>query len=174
MQSWSKETGAVVVAGSHYSKTERGYIARSPVVVAGEVYFSEKLVPAPIELSPIAGEGLTPGECVRLFRGTPVGDLAVLICSDYLEQHLRQEILDRKPDFLCVPAFQRDSSAYHQRMSLDCDESPFGVYVLYANMRCEKHGDGRSALFAVMDSLYIDKLVAAGVSDAVPRCRSVN
>lgn len=168
VQAWSAQTGATVVGGSHYHETERGFVARTPIIVAGEVIFTEKAVPAPVEVSPIRGEGLIPGQEIVVLKNTPVGNLAVLICSDYLDSTLRQRILDEKIDILCVPAFQRDSSMYHSRMSNDCEENQSGIYIVYANASQEGYADGRSAIFAIVDTMFSDKLAAGGVTDLVP------
>lgn len=172
-QSWSKQNGTIVIAGSHYSSGAQGTVARCPVVIAGEVHFVEKLAPAPAEQSPIAGEGLTPGRIAHVFTGTSVGNFAVLICSDYLEPDLRRETVGKNLDFLLVPAFQRDSTAYHDRMHIDCDDKSSGLYVVYANMRCTEYADGRSAIFAVTDRLFREKLVSAGVTNASPLHKAV-
>jgi hypothetical protein len=168
LQKWSRDSGATVVGGSHYARGPNGVTARSAVVIAGEVYFVDKLNPAPAELSPIAGYGVVPGRQVHVFTGTPVGNFAVLICSDYLEPQLRRELVDRNIDFLCVPAFQRDSKRYHDRMSIDCDEKPTGLYLIYCNMKCDGMADGRSAVFGVVDRIYQEKLVSARVTDGSP------
>src|SRR5690348_17252225 len=34
-QAWSRESGATIIAGSHYAETSAGYVARSPVIIAG-------------------------------------------------------------------------------------------------------------------------------------------
>ncbi len=54
------------------------------------------------------------------------------------------------------------------RMSIDCDESSRGLYIAYSNMNCKELGDGRSAVFGVMDSLFHGKLMEAGFTNASP------
>jgi hypothetical protein len=168
IQIWSEQTGSIVVAGSHYTRTKKGYVSRCPIAVAGKIYFTEKLIPAPAETSPIAGEGLTPGSNVVFFKNTSIGNFGVLICSDYLDLKTKSLLAIKDLDLLCVPAFQRDSGAYHVRMNLDCEESESGLYIAYANTLCGDFGDGRSAFFGLMDNLFLDKLKKAGYTDREP------
>lgn len=165
LQTCAKETGAVVVAGSHYHPTEAGIISRCPVIIGDDLFFVQKVTPAPVETSPIGGEGLTAGNGICLFRRSPIGDFGVLICSDYLDVQLRRSVLDYQLDLLCVPAFQRRSDAYHQRMTTDCEDNDQGIYILYANMLCGDMGDGRSAVFGLMEKLFQGKLVEHGYTD---------
>jgi predicted amidohydrolase len=83
LQAWSSETGGTVVGGSHYHKSAQGYISRCPVIVRGDVVFTEKIIPAPIEVSPVPDQSLIEGQSVVAFSGTPIGNFGVLICSDY-------------------------------------------------------------------------------------------
>jgi predicted amidohydrolase/predicted ribosome-associated RNA-binding protein Tma20 len=168
IQTWSEQTGSIVIAGSHYTKTKKGYISRCPIVVAGKIHFTEKLIPAPAEVSPIAGEGLTPGNNVVYFRNTSIGNFGVLICSDYLDLETKGLLSIEDLDLLCVPAFQRNSEMYHVRMNLDCEESDNGLYIAYANTICGDFGDGRSAFFGLMDNLFLNKLEKAGYTDREP------
>jgi predicted amidohydrolase len=168
IQSWSDQTGSIVVAGSHYSKTKRGFVSRCPVAIAGQMYFTDKLTPAPMEISPIAGEGLSGGDNINCFHNSSIGNFAVLICSDYLDLEIKSLIPIRDLDLLCVPAFQRDSYMYHVRMNLDCEESEHGLYIAYANTLAADFGDGRSAFFGLMDRLFLAKLEQAGYTNGVP------
>jgi predicted ribosome-associated RNA-binding protein Tma20 len=168
IQTWSEQTGSIVIAGSHYTKTKKGYISRCPIAVAGKIYFTEKLTPAPAETSPIAGEGLMPGNNVIYFKNTSIGNFGVLICSDYLDLETKNLLSIEDLDLLCVPAFQRNSEMYHVRMNLDCEESDSGLYVAYANTMCGDLGDGRSAFLGLMDNLFLSKLERAGYTDRKP------
>jgi predicted amidohydrolase len=167
-RSWSEQTGAIVVAGSHYFRTKHGYVSRSPIIISGRVHFTEKIVPAPAETSPIAGDGLTPGSTVTIFTGTRAGNMAVLICSDYLDRDVVARVVSDRVDLLCVPGFQKDSDAYHSRMSIDCEEHASGLYIAYANTLSAGLADGRSALFGLMDQMFLTKLVKAGYTNNQP------
>jgi len=54
-------------------------------------------------------------------------------------------------------------------MQIDCDESIEGMYIIYSNMNCDDVGDGHSALFGLMDDIYLDKLIRSRFSDGKPR-----
>lgn len=169
LQDFSKKTGAVVVGGSHYFKSKSGYHSRSPIVIDGTVYFTEKTVPAPSESITIEGQGLHPGTTLHLFRNTPVGTFAVLICSDYLDDVTRHLIPIDDLDLLCVPTFQRDSVKHHLRMHIDCESSADGLYIAYANTICPGYGDGRSALFAHMDTTFLANYKESHYTDGNPQ-----
>jgi hypothetical protein len=53
-------------------------------------------------------------------------------------------------------------------MSIDCEECESGLYLVYSNMVNEGSGDGRSAIFGVMDTLFSTKLKEAQFTDCVP------
>jgi len=168
VRSWSAQTGAIAIAGSHYFSRNGRYFSRCPVITAGTVHFVEKLTPAPVETSPIEGEGLAPGVSQIIFKNTAAGNFAVLICSDFLDSDVKRLVYGHDLDLLCVPAFQRNSTAYHSRMNIDCEESELGLYIAYANSLCREFGDGRSALFGLMDNMFIEKLLRAGATDRQP------
>jgi hypothetical protein len=168
---WSEQAGSVVIAGSHYVKTERGYISRCPVLVGGRLFFVEKSTPAPAEVSPVGGEGLQHGNKLVSFKNSPVGNFGVLICSDYLDSNVKKLLPLSELDLLVVPAFQRNSDAYHVRMNIDCEESGSGLYIAYANTLSNEYGDGRSAFFGLMDNMFTLKLEKAGYTDRKPQSK---
>lgn len=145
IQEWSNQHGTIVICGSHYYKSADGYISRCPIIIDGVVYFSEKLNPAPIEKSPIAGEGIIGGQKVLKFLNTSIGNFSVLICSDYLDEDLKRKLDLNSLDFLFVPSFQRKSEVYFSRMDIDCSSAESGLYIVYSNFYDSKNGDGRSA-----------------------------
>lgn len=128
-QTWSKEHKAIIIGGSHYHKTIQGYISRCPVIINGEIHFTEKRKPSPYEKSPILDEGLISGSKTLVFKNTMVGNLAVLICSDYLDDELKHKINLNELDLLCIPSFQRDSEFYYRRMNTDCENSENGIFI---------------------------------------------
>jgi predicted amidohydrolase len=167
---FSAETGTIVVAGSHYFQSKKGWIARSPIYINGTPSFTEKIQPSPHERNANVGEGAEPGEKIYWFRNTSAGNFAIAICSDYLDELHHALPLD-EIDILCVPAFQRRSDEYHPRMQIQVGKSRSGIYVAYANTDYEPLGDGRSALFALMDRLYLDQLKETGWTDGNPPCK---
>lgn len=169
--SWSKETGAVVIAGSHYIKLNNGYINRSPVIIGGQIFYTDKIYPSPFERSAIEGQGLASGREMKLFRNTSIGNFSVLICSDYLAEDARRLARIGDTDILCVPAFQRVATEYHARMHIDCKSSDAGLYIAFANNSCVDHADGGSAIFGVMDRIFAQQLADDGHTDLKPESK---
>lgn len=168
IQEWSKEQEAIVICGSHYYSSQGVHISRCPVIIKGNIYFSEKVNPSPLEKSPIVGEGINSGTKILKFTNSLIGNFGVLICSDYLEENLKNELDLNSLDILCVPSFQRDSKLYHTRMNIDCENSERGIYILYSNFKDPKNGDGNSSIFGLMDRLFSEKLKNAGYTDSNP------
>lgn len=168
IQEWSREQESIVICGSHYYRSKEGFISRCPVIIKGNVYFTEKMFPSPLEKSPILGEGIVSGAKVLKFTNSFIGDFAVLICSDYLEDSLKLNLDLQTLDILCVSAFQRDSEVYHRRMNVDCENSVSGLYILYSNFKDKQYGDGNSSVFGIMDRLFTQKLKDANYTDLNP------
>ena len=121
IEKWSKSNFTIVVAGSHYIKTEEGYINRTPIISNGSIHYSEKLIPSPLEKSPILGESLIPGKRIVVFKNSKIGNFIVLICADYLEDNLTSEVKSKFDlDFLFVPAFHNNSPFYYNKMDFNC------------------------------------------------------
>lgn len=169
----NSDTQRVIIAGSHYYKSSNGYISRCPVIIGKHVYFTEKISPSPLEKSPIADKGLTPGEKILLFKNSPIGNFAILICSDYLQDKIKQKLIQYNIDVLFVVAFQRQSDIYHSRMNIDCESNENGIYIIYSNMSFPKHGDGKSSLFGLMDRLYIEKMIQDGYTNEDYSCKII-
>ncbi|PWV53258.1 PUA domain-containing protein [Chitinophaga sp. S165] len=171
LQEWSNQHGTIVICGSHYYKTANGYISRCPIIISGVVYFSEKLNPAPIEKSPIEGDGIVKGTRVLKFVNSSIGNFSVLICSDYLDDDLKKRLNLNSLDCLFVPSFQKESDLYYSRMDIECSNSQTGLYIVYSNFYDGKNGDGRSAFFGLMDRLFTDKLKERGFTDLQPKTK---
>lgn len=152
--SWSAQTGCIVVAGSHYANERGGFVARCPVVYRDQIYYVDKIHPAPVEMSPLPGKSIIAGTELTVFSDTSVGTFGVLICSDYLAEPVKAALKINTLDVLCVISCQRDASVYHKRMDIDTEIAEKGIYILYANSRIEEISDGRSALFALTDTMY--------------------
>ncbi len=168
IQEWSKEQEAIVICGSHYYNNQDRFISRCPVIIKGIVYFTEKIFLSPHEKSPIKGEGLNSGTKILKFTNSFIGNFAVLICSDYLEDSIKKDLDLQSLDILCVPSFQRDSMLYHNRMNIDCENSDLGIYIFYSNFKDLKYGDGNSSLFGLMDRVFSEKLKDASYTDLKP------
>jgi hypothetical protein len=159
IEEWSMSNSTIVIAGSHYFKTEEGYINRTPIISNGSIHYSEKLIPSPLEKSPLPGESLMPGKRIVVFENSIIGNFIVLICADYLEDRLTNEIRSKFDlDFLFVPAFHNDSPFYHNKMDYNCKSSEDGLYIVYCNNSLQNSGDGGTAFFGNMDRKYYCKL----------------
>ncbi len=165
---WSKRTAGIVIAGTQYYRDAGGHISRCPIVINGEIFYTEKTVPSPLERSPIKGQGLQRGKEIAVITNSTIGNFAVLICSDYLDPITAEAALQYDIDFLFVVAFHRKSDDYHQRMSMHCKNSYKGVYLCYVNCSCEQYADGQSAVFGVLDKLYMPELIKEGHTDGKP------
>jgi len=165
---WTRQNGTIIVAGSHYSHRDGYHYSRCPILVNGEAHFSEKIVPSPLELSPLAEEGLRGGARVVKLTNTTVGNVGVLICADYMDDATSRAVITPDLDILCVPSYQRDSEKYYRRMNIECENSKNGLFILYANFLDPKYGDGKSAVFGLMDRMYSAKLKNAGLTDLTP------
>lgn len=168
LQDWSRENETIVIGGSHYHKKGENYISRCPVIIKGAVYFTEKITLSPLEKSPIKSEGCIPGKKIIKFINSFIGDFAVLICADYLNDFVKSSLDLNSLDLLCIPSFQRDSEVYYRRMNIDCENSKSGIYLLYSNFIDYKYGDGNSSIFGLMDRLYTKKLKNANYTDLNP------
>lgn len=170
LRQWSRRNKATVVAGTHYHRTSEGVLSRCPIIVNGRTYYTEKQTPSPYETSAIRGKSLQPGNNVRVLSGTPVGTLAVAICADFLSDEFVAEVqaVAGEIDFLCVIACQRETRRYSQRMSNLCQNAHPGLYVLYANLDFDTFGDGHSAIYGVLDSLFREELKKDRFTDLLP------
>ncbi|GFE59540.1 hypothetical protein [Geobacter sp. AOG2] len=169
---WSLENNVIVIAGSHYYKKNGTFFSRSPIIINGHVYYTEKISPAPEELSASFNNGLTCGTTMVHFQNTAIGNFGVLICSDYLNKRVKDKILSDETDILFVTAFQRVSEVYYDRMKIDCDDAKSGLYLVYANVLCDEHGDGRSSVFGIMDKKFAET-IESKFSDLNPPCKAL-
>lgn len=167
----SKQYDMYIIGGTHYKKNEKGYLSVCPIVTPQNVYYTEKITPAPIEASSFVAnsEGAVSGKTVKLFHGTKIGDFAVTICLDYTNNELRTALDKDKLDFLIVTAFNSKSEDFFLDMHLDVQKSADGLYLIYSNTLSKAEGKGgRSALFAYMDNTFKTEFVNTGCTDLNP------
>ena len=157
---WSIHNSTIVIAGSHYKKSEKGYKNISPIIFNGSVYYSEKIIPSPIEKSAILNDSLISGEKIIVFKNTKIGNFAVLVCADYLEDKITSDITNKHHlDFIFVTAFSRNSSLFHNKMNQMCKLSEDGLYIIYCNNLLNDFGNGKSAFFGILDKTFLCKLI---------------
>lgn len=168
---FSKQYDMYIIGGTHYKDTGNGYLSVCPIVTPNGVYNTEKITPSPFETSSFNGgrDGAIPGNVVKVFRGTKVGDFAVTICLDYTNDKLRDDLDKDTLDFLIVSAFNSKSDDFFYTMHADVQRSPNGLYIIYSNCLSDTlKGEGRSALIALMDNCYKSEFVERGCTDQIP------
>lgn len=166
---FSKENDIYIIAGTHYKKVTNGYKSVCPVVLPQGVYFTDKIHPAPAELSSFPGEGLVHGDEVLVFEGTKIGNFAVTICGDFLSEEIKNAIGIENIDVLFLPAFMNHSEMYYARMQNAVENSSNGLYILYSNfIQNSMSADGKSALFACCDRLFLGQWKERQYTDLKP------
>ena len=166
---FSKENDIYIIAGTHYKKVTNGYKSVCPVVLPQGVYFTDKIHPAPAELSSFPGEGLVHGDDVFVFEGTKIGNFAVTICGDFLSEEIKNAIGIENIDVLFLPAFMNHSEMYYARMQNAVENSSNGLYILYSNfIQNSMSADGKSALFACCDRLFLGQWKERQYTDLKP------
>lgn len=164
----AKENDMLIVAGTHYKEVRGGYVSICPIVTSEGIFETHKLTPAPAEQSAF-GQGVLPGEIFFCFRGSKIGDFAVLICLDYTNFELRSLIDKDNLDFMIVTAFNSKSNEFFYSMHADVQGSRDGSYVLYANALSRQYGgEGKSALFGIMDNSFKEEFIQNKVTDQEP------
>ena len=169
---FSSQNDMYIIGGTHYKKGNQGYLSVCPIVTPIGVFETEKITPAPFEKSSFQDkqDGAISGHLVRLFRGTKIGDFAVIICLDYTDDNLRIDLGKDMLDFLIVSAFNQQSDEFFHSMHTDVQRSSDGLYVIYSNTYSKQlKGEGRSALFAFIDDCFKSEFQNNGCSDLNPK-----
>lgn len=163
IKDWSRKNETIIVAGSHYDKDGNGKtISKCPVIFKNQVFYTEKINPAPAERSPLPNHGLSQGQGIYVFENSPIGNFAVLICSDNLMTTAKDLIKGEKLDFWIVPSFQRDSEWHYIRMTSDVEDTRNSRYIIYANNKLYGEGDGSSSFFGVTNKVSINDFIENG------------
>lgn len=160
LQKISNANNMIIIGGSYYDQRR---VNCCPVAIPGreEPYIVEKIHPSPVEISPNKNSGIVEGSHVIVFKNTIVGSFGVLICADFLNDLLLEEVCNKDIDFLCVVSMNNDSPRFFERMNLKCQNCQRGLYIFYSNCLFSTDGfdtDGLSSLFGFMDRLYLAKL----------------
>ena len=167
----SKQYEMYIVGGTHYKKTDKGYVSICPIVTPHGVYNTEKITPSPYEVSCFncGVDGAIPGRVVKVLHGSKIGDFAVTICLDYTNDMLRNALDKDSLDFLIVTAFNPQSNDFFYSMHSDVQKAPDGLYIIYSNVKSEAvKVKGKSALFAFMDNCYKEEFKDRGCTDLNP------
>lgn len=127
---FSKENDIYIIAGTHYKNVANGYKSVCPVVLSNGVYFTDKIHPAPAEISSFPGEGLVDGKAILVFEESKIGNFAVTVCADFLSEEIKKAIDIDNIDVLFLPAFMNHSEMYYTRMQNAVENSSNGLYIL--------------------------------------------
>lgn len=168
---FAKTNDMYIVGGTHYKRTEKGFISVCPIITPQGIFNTEKITPSPFEQSSFNDgiDGAIPGSELIVLRGTKIGDFAVLICLDYTNDSLRSELINNL-DFLIVSAFNSKSEEFFLTMHSDVQRSSDGLYIVYCNALSDRlNGEGRSALFAFVDDCFKSEFVDRNCTDLDPK-----
>lgn len=168
LQKWSSRHGCIVIAGTHYRDDVTATVSVCPVIFpdAAELFETEKTVVSPFEKSIIAGESVQPGSRQFRFAGTEIGSFRVIICAELLDpENLIPD--EANEDFIFVVSCTPDAKRFHEIIGEACKNSLYGVYICMANLKWGTHGDGRSAVFGVVDRAYLQQ-IHTEISDLKP------
>ena len=158
-QTFSKDYNTIIIGGSFYTEDRKNVC---PIFVGGKIYHTEKVILSPFEVSPVAGEGAIGGNDITLIRNSTCGTFCVVICSDYLEKSIVDEIYSRGIDILAVVSLNNNSERFLDDMSRDCELRHEGVYILYSNAVLKKDVgkffDGKTSIFGFMDKRFLNKI----------------
>lgn len=168
LYAFASTNNTYIIAGTHYKKTDDKYISICPIISPNKIYYTHKINPSPFETSSFPNCGLQGGNTSLVFQNTKIGNFAVTICADYIDEQLKQNLNIDFLDLLIVPAFQRQSEMYYRRMQTDTQNSKDGLYILYSNFIKENGADGNSALFGIMDHTFEQQFVEHGCTDMNP------
>ena len=151
---FAKQYDVYIIGGTHYKKTDQGYLSVCPIVTQYGVHYTEKINPSPFEKSSFkcATDCVISGHWVKLFKGTKIGDFAVAICLDYTDDDLRVKLQKDVLDFLIITAFNGKTEQFSGSMQTDI----------------QRAGEGRSALYAFVDDCFKTEFKERGCSDLNP------
>lgn len=174
---WSAGKNLIVVAGSHYKPVEEGKkpIAKSPVIFNGVVKgYSQKVQASFPEKSAVPHSGLQSGSQVNIYTQTPIGDFAILICSENLDEHdkVKLELKRHKLDFWIVPAFQTKSKEHFDRLTVDV-RGGNSRYIIYCNNK-NQEADGKSSFFGQTDKKFLSEFVSNDFTDNKPEWKLIS
>jgi hypothetical protein len=177
IEKWSTGKDIIVVAGSHYkySKQNEKPISVSPIIYNGSVKgFTQKIESAYLEKGFIPEGGIQEGNTINIYRESPIGDFAVMICSDNLDEaeQVKGIIKKEELDFWIIPAFQKNSNHHFKRMTVDV-ESSNSRYIIYCN-NYNEFSDGKSSFFGETDNNIIEGLIDNKYTDNLPEWKLIS
>ena len=159
-QKISHSNNMIIIGGSYYDNTTRKNI--SPIVIGKNIYNTEKIHLSPYQKSPHKDKGAIEGNQMYIFSNSIVGNFGVVICMDYLDNMVVNEIYTRCDiDFLIVVSMNNNSERFFKKMQWECEFNPNGVYILYSNSFFTKNdniiSDGKSSIWGLLDKRYLSE-----------------
>lgn len=166
IKAFSSKNEILIVAGSHYDKKEnKKIVSKCPIVFKNQVFYTEKINPAPGELSSLPNQGLCQGNGIYVFENSPIGNFAVLICSDNLMTAAKDLIKGEKLDFWIIPSFQKNSDWHYRRMNSDVEDTRESRYIIYSNNKMDGEGDGNTSFFGDTNKIAVQDFIKNGWTD---------
>ncbi len=158
-----KNKKIIIIGGSYYNNQR----AVCPIITPRGSYYTEKVNPSIYECSAERGASLAKGDNILVIKSN-FGNFAVLICSDFLNESVRNLIYDKKNelDILFVISCNNNSDKFHKQMSTDCENANPGRYICYCNSKIkfgDYEADGKTAIFGLMLSNYLEDLKISGL-----------
>lgn len=161
-----------IFAGTRYKNDKpQGFLSVGTMITPDNTYEFHKINPSPLEQTPVLQYNVNPGHIIYNFINTEIGNFAITICADYMDNNLKNRLQISDLDFLIVPSFHNHSEEYHARMNSDIIDSKKGLYILYSNFCGHKYADGKSALFGAIDYNYLQALQDASYTDCDPKTK---
>lgn len=170
--SYSKANQCYIFAGTRYKNDiPQGVLSIGTMVTPENTYEFHKINPSPNEQIPILRYNVNKGRIIYNFINTEIGNFAITICADYMDNTLKKSLRISNLDLLIVPSFHNHSEEYFARMNSDIIDSKSGLYILYSNFCGHDYADGKSALFGAMDSDYLRVLQEASYTNCLPKTK---
>lgn len=170
--SFSKAYQCYIFAGTRYKNDKpQGVLSIGTMITPENTYEFHKINPSPNEQNPLLQYNVNQGRIIYNFINTEIGNFAITICADYMDNALKKSLKISDLDLLIVPSFHNHSEEYFARMNSDIIDSKSGLYILYSNFCGHDYADGKSALFGAMDSNYLKVLQEASCTNSSPKTK---
>ena len=172
LTTFARNHNIYIIAGTDYFLKNDHYVSRCPVITPQRIYYVEKHDTSILERTPIqTGRILESGDVNTIFQNTRFGSFAITICADFMDDELKAKLQIKNLSMLIVPAYHGGSSDYHERMHINVKDSNQGLYVVYSNIKDDKHDSGKSGIFALVHRDYLNDYKDAGCTDCNPNTK---
>lgn len=162
LREYAEKENMIIIGGSYYDKKRKNI---SPIIIKPKIFYVEKKN-LPLEKGVTQDDGATPGENGIIIKNSQFGSIGVLICADFLDESLRNEILNENVDFLFIPSLNKQSDEFFGVMNtIMIDryrQDKKCPYIIYSNSIHNIWGDGKSSIFGFVDKNVLSKLENVG------------